>query len=166
MTESLSGTYLDTSNAAMCSGHIISWHYCYYTSAAPAGQTHTMTVAAWRLDSGTETYQLVQGTNRTITLDPVQTLAKIFCVEEALDPADYVAVSQGDVIGVVLPSTNPIPVVSSNSGSSLMRHSQSVSAINLLSSEFTVVSNSALHVYTKLGEAETTFHAHFTIRRL
>ena len=89
----------------MCDGHITSWHYCYYTSAAVAGQTHTMTVAAWRLVGGT--YQLVQGTTRTLTLSPVQTLAKIFCVEEALDPADDVAVSMGDVIGVVLPSTNP-----------------------------------------------------------
>ena len=157
-TGSLSGTYLDTNNTAMCAGHITSWHYCYYPSAAVAGQTHSMTVAAWRLEGGT--YQLVQGTNRTLTLIPVQTLAKIFCVEEVLDPADHVAVSVGDVIGVVLPSTSPIPVISSNtasplsssSSSFLMRHPQTENTTNLMASEFRTLSNSALHLYAKLGK--------------
>ncbi len=128
---SASGTYLDTTNAAMCSDHITSWHYCYYPSAAPAGQTYTMTVAAWRLEAGT--YLLIQGTNRTISLDPIDTKAKIFCVEETLVPGDYVSVSQGDFIGVVLPSTNPIPVVSTDAGSSssLMKHPQSVGTSDL-----------------------------------
>ena len=76
-------------------------------------------------------YRLIQGTSRTITLTPIETKAKIFCKEEALDPVDYVLVSEGDVIGVVLPSTNPIPVVSSNAGS-LRRHSWNVSPTDLL----------------------------------
>ena len=143
----MDGTILDTSNTATCAGHITSWHYCYYSSAAVAGQTHSMTVAAWRLEGGT--YQLVQGTARMLTLSPVQTLAKVFCVEEVLDPADYATVSMGDVIGVVLPSTNPIPVISSNTGSSLMRHPQTRTT-NLLGSEFTTLPDSALHLYAKL----------------
>ena len=152
LTSTVSGTYLNTMDTAMCSDHIISWHYCYYPSAAPVGQTYTMTVAAWRLDAGM--YRLIQGTSRTITLTPIETKAKIFCKEEALDPVDYVLVSEGDVIGVVLPNTNPIPVVSSNagSGSSLRRHLQNTSPTDLMGSEFTDMPNLALHVYAKLGK--------------
>ena len=151
LTSTVSGTYLNTMDTAMCSDHITSWHYCYYPSAAPVGQTYTMTVAAWRLDAGM--YQLIQGTSRTITLTPIETNAKIFCKEEALDPVDYVLVCEGDVIGVVLPSTNPIPVVSSNagSGSSLRRHPQNTSPTDLLGTEFTEMSDTSLHVYAKLG---------------
>ncbi len=69
-----------------------------------------MTVAVWRLDSNTNTntYSVLTDTVRIIALQLVATLAKIFCVEETLDPAEYVQVSQGDVIGVVLPFNNPI----------------------------------------------------------
>jgi hypothetical protein len=113
-----------------------------------------MTVGAWRLEAGT--YQLIEGTSRNVTLSPIATLqlAKIFCVEEALDPVDYVLISSGDVIGVVLPSTNFIPVVSSNagSGSTLRRHVQNTGTMDLIGSEFTTMSNTALHVYAKLGK--------------
>ena len=133
---------------------ITSWHYCYYPSAVTPGQTYTMTVAVWRLDTGTNTYRVVTGSSRTITLVPTQTLAKIFCVEETLDSADSVFVMQNDVIGAVLPSSNPIPVVSSDpsSSSSLMRHSQSSSAIDLLNSELTSLSGTALHLYGSISK--------------
>ena len=139
----------------MCSDHITKWNYCYYTSDATAGQTYTMTVAVWRLDSNTNTYNVLTDTVRIITLQPVTTLAKIFCVEETLDPAEYVQVSQGDVIGAVLPSSNPVPVIGSNTGStffSLMKHSHNSVAINLLSSELTTLSETALHLYTTLSK--------------
>ncbi len=138
----------------MCSDHITKWNYCYYTSDATAGQTYTMTVAVWRLDLNTNTYNVLTDTVRIITLQPVTTLAKIFCVEETLDPAEYVQVSQGDVIGAVLPSNNPIPVIGSNTGFSfsLMKHSQNSATTNLLSSEFTTLGVTALHLYTTLGK--------------
>ena len=152
LTSTVSGTYLNTMDTAMCSDHITSWHYCYYPSAASVGQTYTMTVAAWRLDAGI--YRLIQGTSRTITLTPIETKAKIFCKEEALDPVNYVLVSEGDVIGVVLPSTNPIPVVSSNAGSgfSLRRHPQNTGPTDLMGSEFAEILNSTLHLYVELGK--------------
>ncbi len=139
----------------MCSDHITKWNYCYYTSDATAGQTYTMTVALWRLDSNTNTYNVITDTVRIITLQPVTTLAKIFCIEETLDPSEYVQVSQGDVIGAVLPSSNPVPVIGSNTGStffSLMKHSHNSVAINLLSSELTTLSETALHLYTTLSK--------------
>ena len=109
-----------------------------------------MTVAAWSLED--DTYRVIPGSSSTISLTPVMTHAKIFCIKETLDSANYVAMAEGDVVGVVLPSSNPIPVVSTNADSSqLMKHSQSTSATDLLGSEFTTISDSALHVYANLG---------------
>ena len=138
-----------------CADHntITSWHYCYYTSEVSDGETYTMTVAVWRLDTSTNTYRVTAGSSRTISLVHTATFAKIFCMEEILGSADSVFVMENDLIGVVLPSSNPIPVISSDSSSSssLMRHSQSVSAADLLSSEFTSLSGTALHLYGNLG---------------
>lgn len=82
------------------------------------------------------------------------TLAKIFCIEEVPNPANSVAMAEGDVVGVVLPSSNSIPVVSTNADSSqqLMKHAQSTTTSDLLSSEFTTITGSALHVYANLGD--------------
>ena len=155
LTTSVSGTYLNTMNPAQCSDHITKWHYCYYqTSSLRASTTYSMTVAVWRFDSQTNMYNVVQGSTRTMTLQPIQTLAKIFCIEETLSESDYVQVMQGDVIGVVLPSSNPIPVVGTNAGSNyaLQRHSQNSNAINLLNSEFSMQSQAVLHLYASIGE--------------
>lgn len=113
----------------------------------------SMTVAVWTLDSNVGTYVVSPRSIRTITLQTVSTLPKIFCVEEVLDVSEYVLVSQGDIIGVVLPSSNPIPLLSSNSGSgvSLLKHSQDTSAMNLTSSQFTTMSGTALHLYATIG---------------
>ena len=154
-TAATSGTYLNTDNQVNCTSQntITSWHYCYYPEAVTLGNTYTMTVGVWSLDSSATTYQLTSGSNRTITLTPVATLAKIFCVLESLDPADYVFVSQNDVIGVTLPASNAIPVLSSASGSSLLRHSEAVNTASLLASGFNTTDNRGLHLYSNLGKS-------------
>ena len=111
-----------------------------------------MTVAAWRLDTGTNTYRVTAGSSRTISLVHIDTLARIFCMEETLDSADSLFVMESDVIGVVLPSSNPIPVVSSDlSSNSIVTHPQNASAVDLLNSELTSVSGINLHVFADLG---------------
>ena len=71
-----------------------------------------MTVGVWSLDTNTNVYRLTEGSDRTITLVPIATLAKVFCVEETLEVSNFVSVTQNDVIGVVLPNNNAIPVLS------------------------------------------------------
>lgn len=149
------GTYLNTGSPATCTNSITKWSYCYYTGAATPGQIYTMIAAVWRLDSDSNTYQVIEGSNRTITLNPVATKAKVFCKEESLESTGYVSVMRDDdIIGVVLPSSNPIPVIGSNagSGSSLMRHSQSLTAMDLPSSEFAGLTGTTLHLYSNLGK--------------
>ena len=113
-----------------------------------------MTVAVWSLHTATNTYIVSSSSIRTITLQPNQTLAKIFCVEESLSENDSVLVSTGDVIGVVLSSSNAIPIVSSNANApvSIMKHSQNENPIDLLQSDLIDLSNSALHLYATISK--------------
>ena len=66
-----------------CGNHITKWHYCYHTDTATPGSTMSMTVAVWSWDAATA-YILCPSSIRTITLQPVQTQAKIFCVVKFL----------------------------------------------------------------------------------
>ena len=153
-TSLLSGTYLNTDHPVNCATEntITSWHYCYYTSGVTPGQTYTMTVGVWSLDAGANTYQLTEGSARTLTLVPVFTLAKVFCMEETLKDSDFISVSQNDVIGVVLPATNATtPVLSSTTSTSLLRHDQTTTSKSLSRSDFSAVTNTALHLYSNLG---------------
>jgi len=85
----------------------------------------------------------------------------VFCVEEVLNATDYIFVLNGDVVGVVLPSSNLIPVVSSNPGdSSLMKHNHSVNLSSLLTSELISFPGFALHLYANLGKLKLLHHAH------
>ena len=152
-----SGTYLNTNSPVNCvtENTITSWRYCYYTSETTSGQTYTMTVGVWRLESSTNTYMLIQGSSRTISLTHIITLAKVFCVEEMLDSVDYVFVAGDDVIGVVLPANNPIPVLSSGT-STLLRHSASTLSTSRPATEFTTATNIGLHLYSNLGKCIRT----------
>ena len=113
-----------------------------------------MTVAVWSLDTATNTYIVSPSSIRTITLQPVQTLAKIFCVEECLSETDYITVSKGDVIGVVLPSNLSIPIVSSSASSEklIIKHSRSDSPLNLSCSMLCPKYETALHFYATIGK--------------
>ena len=155
MTSSLGGTYLNVGTPVTCNNHITKWHYCYHTEAATPGEsTLSMIVAVWSLDTATNTYIVSPTSIRTITLQPIQTLAKIFCVEELLSENDFVLVSTGDVIGVVLPSNGAIPIVSSNANPplSIMKRSQNGNPIDLLQSDLIDLSSSALHLYATISK--------------
>ena len=160
-----SGTYLNTNSPVNCvtENTITSWHYCYYTSQTTSGQTYTMTVGVWRLESSTNTYTLTQRSSRAVTLTHISTLAKVFCVEEMPDPVDYVFVALDDVIGVVLPANNPIPVVSFGN-STLLRHSASTLSTSRPVSEFTTATNIGLHLYSNLGKSTNQLYYRHHIR--
>ena len=157
VTTHTSGTYLNTQYPVTCGNHITKWHYCYHTEAATPGATLSITVAVWSLDTATNTYIVSPSSIRNITLQPIQTLAKIFCVEESLNETEYVVVSTGDLIGVVLPSNNVIPVISSNSESAIsMKFSQSEVPLSFLKLELLNSTGIALHLYASIGKLFNT----------
>ena len=90
---------------------------------------------------------------RTITLQPVQTLAKIFCVEETLSETEYIVVSRGHVIGVVLPSINGTPIISFNASSEkYIMKTQSDGSLNIDQSSLFTQSGIALQLNATIGK--------------
>ena len=98
-------------------------------------------------------YELLPGSNYTLSLvQPDSTPAKIFCKREDLQSQDYVRVQTDDVIGVSLPTLNPLPIVASGAtGSSLMMYTALNAPAMLLTSVLSQVSNMALHLYPTIG---------------
>ena len=139
----------------MCTDTITSWHYCYYPSAAAdSSLTYTATVSVWRQNTAMNQYEFLPGSNFTFSLvQPASTPAKIFCKIEVLQPQDYVQVETGDIIGVSLPTVNPLPIVASDAtGYSLMTHNTFNAPMILQSSALNQASNMALHLYPTIGK--------------
>ena len=119
MITDFSGTYLNTRHPVMCAGNISKWHFCYYTQYLTHASRLNMTVAVWSSYEGS--YAFYPGRFTRISLIHNHTLAKVFCVEHSLSREDYLPVSHGDIVGVVLPSVNPIPVIGSGEDTYLER---------------------------------------------
>ena len=149
------GTYLNTDSPITCTDTITSWHYCYYPSAASDSQlTYTATVGVWRLNTATNQYELLPGSDYTLSLiQPASTPAKIFCKTEVLQSENYIRVQTGDVAGVSLPTSNPLPIVASGAtGYILMTHTALNAPMTLLISDLSQASNMALHLYPTIGK--------------
>ena len=156
-----SGIYLNTGNAITCTDTITSWHYCYYPSAASDSQlTYTATLGVWRLNAAMNQYELLPGSEYILQLvQPVSTPAKIFCKTEILQAQDYVRVQTGDIIGVSLPTQNPLPLVASDAtGYSLMMNSVLNTPATLQSASLSEGTNMALHLYPTIGKQSNTFY--------
>ena len=97
-------------------------------------------------------YELLPGSNHNIKLiRPASTPVKIFCKTEVLQSQDYVRVQTGDIVGVILPIANPLPLVASGAtGYSLMRYT-GLADRALQMTDLSEVSNLALHLYPMIG---------------
>ena len=99
-------------------------------------------------------FDLLPGSDYTLQLvQPVSTLARIFCKIEVLQPQDYVRVQTDDVIGVSLPTQNPLPLVASDAtGYSLMMNSALNTPATLQSASLSEGTNMALHLSPIIGK--------------
>ena len=81
-------------------------------------------------------------------------------MEESLNETEFIQVSQGDVIGVVLPSNTAIPIVSSSASSEMviMKHSQNDSPLNLSCSMLHPKYETALHLYATIGKQNVNMY--------
>ena len=124
VTTGLSGTYLNTQYPVMCDddgNFITKWHFCYYTQSLTTGSLLSMTLTMW--SSYESSYEFHSRRSR-ISIVHNHTLAKVFCVEHSLSREDYLPVSRGDIVGVVLPSDSPIPVIGSGETDFLIYRSE------------------------------------------
>ena len=108
----------------------------------------------WRLNTELNQYELLPGSDHTLELvQPASTPAKIFCKTEVLQASEYVRVQTGDVIGVSLPTQNPLPLVSSGAtGYSLLMNDALNAPGTLQLAALSETSSMALHLYPTIGE--------------
>ncbi len=99
-------------------------------------------MAVWRLVSTTDQYILLNGSITLIELQPVDTLAHIYCTQEIL--VNSIEVRRGDVIGVMLPTENPIPMIGMES-ENILHYSETLDDLFRLL-------NSALHLYAEISK--------------
>ena len=106
-------TFLNREFPAECDGEITAWNYCYYSENLTNSRTYTATVALWRFNNATGQYGVVEGS--TAVLTEVYTTrrfeADIYCRQKSLAPENFIEVKEGDIIGVSLPTGNPIPII-------------------------------------------------------
>ena len=154
-----SGTFINTNSPITTSDTITSWHYCYYPSAASdSSLTYTATVGVWRLNAAMNQYELLPGSDFTLSLEqPKNTPAVIVCQTETLQPQDYVPVQMGDVVGVSLPEQNPLPIVASGSaGFGLQVINMPMNAPAALQvATLNNAPNMALHLFPTVGMYKT-----------
>lgn len=143
--------FLNRQYPAQCDGWITAWTYCYYRSGVSQGNTYTATVAVWRFNDTTSEYNVVEGSITELMLQVDEPpLVNIYCKPKMLAP-EFIAIRQGDIIGVLLPSNNAIPMVgiSNLGGYQIWTSAMTLSNIPLgnLSSE-----SRSLHLYADIGE--------------
>ena len=80
-----------------------------------------MTLAVWTRDQN-ETFKFHLRNFTRISITHNYTLARVFCAEHSLSIEDYLPVSNGDIVGVVLPSVNPIPVIGSGETTGFLKY--------------------------------------------
>lgn len=135
---------------AACSGSITSWHLCYY----PPVETYagSATVGLWRdASEDGDRFESVEDSERLVSVNVTASIAMVLCVEFELESPQQVEV--GDVVGVVLPGTDPIPLVSAGAGDGILYTSATDNQT------FAEVPGRALHLYADIGE----LHIYHTI---
>ena len=89
--------YLNMNEAAVCSGTVYGWRYCYDPNDDPP---HTMVLAMYRPQQN-GSYQLVPGSYYPLTIE--EDLDTFSCRSTTLEPSEYFTVQENDVVAVCEP---------------------------------------------------------------
>ena len=145
--------FMNDASPATCSGTLTQWRYCYYTGQTQPGATARL--GLYR-NVGTDSYELVSGSETQVTVSSVPSSSFSSFVCGAVAPPQNVAVMPGDIIGACLPESNAIALLSDVSQNMLQESStcdtQALkSEINPTSDDWSSQSY-LLHVYADIGE--------------
>ena len=149
--QNIRGIYLNMEFPAKHVGLLTAWHYCYYIFSDPnmLRMTYTASVALWRPGNSSDQYDLVTGSITRIRLNPVATLATIYCAQMQLDSTNHLEIRQGDVAGVILPPQNPIPLIGRENFHNISRNPNRQVLSNLMLSDLRQ-EKIALHLYVRI----------------
>ena len=150
------GLFIDTGNPALCSGQITAWNLCYYNPRPYIPRelnSLQISLQVWRFD------ELVQNGvrvgKRVETVAIPETPTSFQCITIELSPNDYMNVSAGDFMGVVLNRDAVLPVVGNTAlRTSLLFYIPSLLPITevVTPNYSALLSSNVLHVTAEIGE--------------
>ena len=99
------GQYVDLEHPLTCSGYIVKWHLCYYTSNVQASsQSYHIHLRVYRNQSADQLFRIHQVTlEYELRRSQVET-DSFLCVNKSLDADNYLSVETGDYLAVYLPT--------------------------------------------------------------
>ncbi len=149
-----SGTYIDMTSPASCSGQITQWNYCYYNPQDIGINANRFLVIfqVWRLSSAQSGVVVGRSAETIIILPSTQSFQ---CNSIVLSMNDYITVAEGDYLGLRL-SGDALPAVANSNipGAQLLFIPASFFIPSEIDSTTNVqnrVSN-VLHVTAKIGK--------------
>ena len=96
---------MDLEHPLTCSGYIIEWHLCYYTSnVQDSPQSHHVYFRVYRNQSINQLSQIHQVAMEIELRNPQDQIDPFLCMSKSLDPEDYLRVEAGDYLAVYLPT--------------------------------------------------------------
>lgn len=108
--------YLNTDNPAQSDGTITRWEYCYYPPTEPGIYQVFFAIFRPRTVINVQLYER-QSALLNFSISVSGLVEGFLC--SSLIPVEQISVQQGDIIGVCLPKTNSLNVVSDTSSASL-----------------------------------------------
>lgn len=129
------------------------WHYCYYTDYVDEFEAnYTAHFAVWEYDISYLNLTIVKNTLTFVVLEPISTITNIHCKQVTLEPKEIFFIKKGELLGVVLPPKNPIPLIGHSSNHTIISFSNnhltpsSIPLTNLSTEKL------AMHLYVNIGK--------------
>ncbi len=104
------GLYIDISNPALCSGYIRRWNICYYSPRVVNFLSNLQIgLQVWRFDQARQNGVLIA--NYPVTITVPEPPPEFRCVRVEVNQEQFINVTAGDFLGVVLFQNAVLPVV-------------------------------------------------------
>ena len=148
----ISGTYLNADAPAECAGLITSWNVCYHPASAPdsdgAAILAVASASVYRPSEDGQEYRRINELPFNFPFVRDVSATKIICQEWPLSSDSQLRVNVGDIVGVVLPPTNPAPILSTGvDGSRVLYSASTRGELELSASQLQPQDGTAIHVH-------------------
>ena len=150
------GLFIDLDNPATCSGVITEWNICYYNPRGFTFEDHLqIALQIWRFEEQVGT----QLAKRVATVTVPEEPETFQCITIPLGQDEYMNITEGDVIGVLLTRDAVLPVVANFNQQDgrppprLLFFQPRLVALTMVTPQGNnFISNQVLHVTAEIGE--------------
>ena len=155
--ETKRGQFVDIDNPLNCAGSIVALHICFYTENINEYSQRKFYFRVYRAE-GASTLRRIHQLEESVQIETDEVSgASLLCYDRYYEEHEHVSVSEGDYIGVYIPSASPeLSIVGRDiPGSVLYADSRSITTQffldRLVFSDLYAVQNTAIHLSADIG---------------